>query len=167
MTEDARRSNPAIGFLVGHLKRGSVFLVVGLIGFLVDAVVYNLLVFAGGHGPLFDQPLLAKSISLVISLAVSYLGNKLWTYRDRPAPLSSGELVRFLLSNVVAVLLHLACLGFSRFVLGLDDIVADNLWGTVIGQAVATVFRYFAYTYWVFPASRSDVPVVEDASSDR
>jgi len=140
------------GFARRHVKRGTVFLVVGLIGFVVDAVIYNLLVFGGGHGPLFELPLVAKSISLLISLAVSYFGNRLWTYRDRGTTMSASEVGRFAVANLIAVLLHLACLWYSRIVLGLDDIASDNLWGTIIGQAVATAFRYVAYTWWVFAA---------------
>ncbi|WP_345752390.1 UbiA family prenyltransferase [Microbacterium rhizophilus] len=141
-----------------HMRRGSAFLAVGLVGFVVDAALYNLLVFGGGHGPLFDQPLLAKSLSLLVSLAVSYLGNKLWTYRDRGAPMSASEVARFAAANAIAVLLHLACLWFSRAVLGQADVVSDNLWGTVVGQAVATAFRYVAYTWWVFPHAADDDP---------
>lgn len=146
------------GFVTRHLRRGSEFLVIGLLGFVVDAVIYNVLVFWGGHGPLFDYPLVAKAISLLVSLAVSYVGNKLWTYRDRRAPLSTGEVARFIAANVVAVLLHMGCLWFSRTVLGLDDIASDNLWGTVIGQAVATAFRYVVYTKWVFLGPTKPLP---------
>ncbi|GAA1999696.1 GtrA family protein [Microbacterium ulmi] len=140
------------GFVTRHLRRGSQFLVIGLVGFVVDAVLYNALVFWGGEGPLFEYPLVAKAISLLTSLAVSYVGNKLWTYRDRPAPLSTAEVGRFIAANAVAVVLHMGCLWFSRTILGLDDIASDNLWGTVIGQAVATAFRYVVYTKWVFVA---------------
>jgi hypothetical protein len=36
-------------------------------------------------------------------------------------------------------------------VLGLSDPVADNISGTLVGQALATVFRYLTYGRWVFP----------------
>lgn len=139
-------------FIKRHLKRGTVFLVVGGIGFLVDAVVYNILVYGGGTGPLFDLPLVAKTISVGTGLIASFFGNRLWTYRDRRASSRSwGQIFRFAIVNVGATLLQLFCLWFSRHVLGLANPVADNIAGTLIGQALATGFRYVVYTKWVFP----------------
>ena len=43
------------------------------------------------------------------------------------------------------------CLGFSRYVLGLHSWLSDNVSGTLVGQALATVFRYVTYRAWVFP----------------
>ncbi len=55
--------------------------------------------------------------------------------------------------NVLAILVQLGCLAFSRYVLGLDSVLADNISGTLIGQALATGLRYVLYTLWVFPHS--------------
>lgn len=138
-------------FIVTHLKRGTVFLLVGGVGFVVDAVVYNVLVYWGHpDGLMFDQPILAKTISVVCGLVASYFGNRLWTYRDRRGSRSWPQLFRYALVNVLATLLQLACLWFSRNVLHLANPVADNIAGTFIGQGLATAFRYVAYTKWVF-----------------
>jgi putative flippase GtrA len=149
-----------IDFVRRHVKRGSVFLLVGGLGFIVDAVVYNLLVYAGHpHGLMFHLPLLAKTISVCCGLVASYFGNRLWTYRDRKVSRSFGQVARFALVNVVATVLQLACLWFSRSVLHLANPVADNISGTIIGQGLATAFRYIAYTKWVFlhdPAAARD-----------
>lgn len=138
-------------WLLEHLRRGSSFLVVGGLGFLVDAGTYNALVFWGGEGPLYDLPLLAKVVAIAVASVVTYVGSHLWTFRDRRAPLSRRSVVAFAAVNLLAILLQLACLGFSRYVLGLDGPVADNVSGTFVGQALATGFRYVAYGRWVFP----------------
>ncbi|KQO62444.1 hypothetical protein ASF23_10030 [Curtobacterium sp. Leaf261] len=140
-------------WLSGHLRRGGSFLVVGGIGFLVDAAIYNALAFWGGHGPLFSLPLLAKIIAIAGASVVTYFGSRLWTYRDRAAEPRRGAFWIFVLLNVIAILLQLACLGFSRYVLGLHSPLSDNVSGTLVGQAIATVFRYWAYGRWVFPPS--------------
>jgi hypothetical protein len=57
----------------------------------------------------------------------------------------------FLLINLIATALQLSCLGFSRYVLGLDSVLADNISGTLIGQVVSTSFRYITYGRFVFP----------------
>ncbi|MFK4836162.1 GtrA family protein [Microbacterium sp. ZW T2_14] len=146
-------------FFVRNLRRGSIFLAIGGLGFVVDAVVYNLLVFAGGHGPLFDAPLIAKTIAVVAGLVVTYLGNKLLTYRDRKAPISFTQVGRYAVVNVAAIALQLGCLAFSRYVLGFDSLLADNIAGTLIGQTLATGFRYVLYTLWVFPHSPGPDPI--------
>jgi putative flippase GtrA len=137
-----------------HLSRGLAFLVVGGLGFLVDAAVFNALVYWAGEGPLFHLPLVAKVIAIAIATIATYYGNAWLTYRDRSGPTSRRGFVVYFVLNVVAILLQLACLGFSRYVLGLADPVADNISGTLVGQALATIFRYITYGRWVFPPER-------------
>ncbi|MEZ3160042.1 GtrA family protein [Microbacterium sp. BWT-B31] len=146
-------------FFIRNIRRGGIFLAIGGLGFVVDAVVYNLLVFGGGEGPLASAPLVAKTIAVIAGLVVTYLGNRLLTYRDRKVAVSWGQVLRYAVVNVLAIALQLACLGFSRYVLGLDSVVADNISGTLIGQALATGFRYIMYTLWVFPHSPSVDPI--------
>jgi putative flippase GtrA len=141
-----------------HVKQASAFLVIGLLAFLVDAATFNLLVYGGGRGPLFSQPLTAKVIAITLASAVAYIGNKWWTFRARHMRTSARRLLLFFGVNLVAVLLQLGCLAFSRYVLGLADPVADNVSATVVGQALATAFRYVAYEQWVFTPGRGTAP---------
>lgn len=138
-------------FVVEHVKRGSAFLIVGGLAFVVDAAVFNLLVHVPERGVLFDAPILAKVVSIVMASVVTYIGNRMLTYRDRGARLTLRRLGAFVAINGIAILLQLACLGFSRYVIGLTDPIADNVSGTLIGQGVATVVRYLGYGRWVFP----------------
>lgn len=146
-------------FVIRNIRRGGIFLGIGGLGFIVDAIVYNLLVFAGGEGPLHSVPLVAKTIAVIAGLIVTYAGNKLLTYRDRKAAVSWGQVARYAVVNVLAILVQLSCLAFSRYVLGLDSVLADNISGTLIGQALATGLRYVMYTLWVFPHSPAQDPV--------
>lgn len=146
-------------FIIRNIRRGGIFLAIGGLGFIVDAIVYNLLVFAGGNGPLHSQPLVAKTIAVVAGLVVTYAGNKLLTYRDRKAPVSFAQVARYALVNVAAILVQLGCLAFSRYVLGYSSVLADNISGTLIGQALATGLRYVLYTLWVFPHSPDPDPI--------
>ncbi|MBJ8339982.1 GtrA family protein [Antrihabitans sp. YC3-6] len=132
------------------LRQGSAFLVVGGIGFLVDAGTYNLLVFWGGEGPLFHAPLQAKIIAIAVATVVTYFGNKWWTFSHKKTDNPLREYVLYALFNVVAIGLQLGCLGFSRYVLDLSSPLSDNISGTLIGQIVAVVFRYWAYDKFVF-----------------
>jgi putative flippase GtrA len=139
--------------LLGHVKRGAAFLAVGGVAFVVDAAVFNALVYWAGHGPLFTYPIVAKIISIAMASIATYVGNHFWTFGDRKVKPSVRQIAVFTALNLVAMLLQLACLGFSRYVLGLADPVADNVSGTIVGQILATLFRYYTYNRWVFPAA--------------
>ncbi|MFJ6653189.1 GtrA family protein [Microbacterium sp. NPDC091313] len=146
-------------FLLRNFRRGAIFLGIGGIGFVADAVVYNLLVFGPGAAWFEAVPLIAKTIAVIAGLVVTYAGNKLITYRDRRVGVSLGQLLRYACVNVLAIAVQLTCLGFSRYVLGLDSVLADNIAGTLIGQALATGVRYVMYTLWVFPHSPNPDPI--------
>lgn len=123
---------------------------------MVDALTYNALVFwVTGHGPMFDEPIWAKIIAIVVASIVTYIGNRYWTFNDRHLPHRWSRYALFAVFNLVAIGLQLGCLAFSRYVLGLDGVLADNVSGTFIGQALATVFRYVTYDRFVF---RADEP---------
>jgi putative flippase GtrA len=154
--------------LLGQVRQGSAFLVVGGVAFVVDAVTYNLLVFGiGSGGPLRWYPLPAKILAIAVASAVTFLGNRYLTFRSRQTPTTVRQLVVFVLLNGVAALLQLACLGFSRYVLHASSQLADNISGTLIGQAVATIFRYVTYDRWVFPHARSPTVTGEPADLSR
>ncbi|GAA1689145.1 GtrA family protein [Microbacterium sediminicola] len=141
-----------MGIASGLWARAGAFLVVGGVAFVVDALAYNVLVFwVTGHGPMFDQPILAKIIAIVVATFVTYVGNRFWTFGKRTISRKISRYVLFVVLNLIAIGLQLGCLAFSRYVLGLDSVVADNIAGTLIGQALATLFRFFTYDRWVFP----------------
>jgi hypothetical protein len=47
-------------------------------------------------------------------------------------------------------MLAVACLGISRYVLGFESPLADNISGTIVGTALGTLFRFWAYRRFVF-----------------
>lgn len=132
-------------------REAGAFLVIGGFAFLVDAASYNLLVFwVTGEGPMFHQPIAAKIIAIVLASLVTYVGNRYWTFNSRHLPHKWSRYLLFAIFNLIAIGLQLACLAFSRYVLGLDSLLADNMSGTFIGQALATVFRFVTYDRFVF-----------------
>jgi putative flippase GtrA len=151
VTESTARTDPSpLTKLRTALRRGGAFLVVGAIGFLVDAGTYNLLVFWGGTGVLYRAPLPAKIIAIGLATVVTYFGNKWWTFAHKQGGSAAREYLLYAVFNVIAIALQLGCLGFSRYVLGLAGPLPDNISGTLIGQIVAVVFRYWAYDRFVF-----------------
>lgn len=151
---DAPASRPLSERVRAGLRQSAAFLVVGVIGFLVDAGTYNLLVFnlgaRGGEGVLYHLPLPAKIIAIAVATVVTYFGNKWWTFSHKQSGSPAREYLLYALINVIAIGLQLGCLGFSRYILDLSTPLADNISGTLIGQIVAVVFRYWAYDKFVF-----------------
>ncbi|KAF2412159.1 hypothetical protein B1729_16180 [Microbacterium sp. B35-04] len=136
----------------GVLRKGGAFLVVGGLAFVVDAAVFNILAFGfTGTGPLYDLPIVAKIIAILLATVVTYVGNRYWTFGTRQLTRRFSRYAIFVALNIAAIGIQVGCLAFSRYVLGLEGPVADNVSGTLIGQALATLFRFFTYDRWVFP----------------
>ena len=156
-----------------HLASSAKFLIVGGVVFVIDAATYNLLVFwepwngltGWGHGAMFSKPITAKVLTIAFASCLTYLGNRLWTFNDREAPRTGRSIVAFIIVNLIATSLQLGCLAFSRYALGLHTPLADNISGTLIGQAVSTAFRYVTYGRFVFPPARDqeEPPAPQDA----
>jgi putative flippase GtrA len=150
------------------------FGLVGAVAFVIDLGGYNLLVF-GPHwlgmfsqqttqGVLHDKPLTARIIAATVSTLVAWVGNRLWTFRHRRNRQVSHELGLYLLFNVVAMVISVTCLGISRYGLGLDTQLADNV-TNIIGIILGTLFRFWSYRKWVF-AGNLDEPPPDPAKLD-
>jgi putative flippase GtrA len=124
---------------------------VGAFGLAVDVGGYNALVHLGGDGWLGDQPLVAKTVSLIAGTTVAYLGNRFWTYRDRPRGRLAREYTLYMVLSGVALAIALGCLAVSRYVLGLTSPVADNVAANGVGLALGSLFRFLSYRRYVFP----------------
>ncbi|MEI2716688.1 MAG: GtrA family protein [Candidatus Nanopelagicales bacterium] len=155
--ERAEHSLPApLRPFSGLIREFSKFGVVGFVALIVDVGLFNLLMFAG-HGLLDDKPLTAKAISVIAATAVSYGLNRNWTFSHRGGRSSRWrEYLLFFGLNGVAMLITLSVLWFSHYALGLDSPLADNISANVIGLGLGTVFRFWSYRKWVFPAEQAE-----------
>jgi putative flippase GtrA len=127
------------------LRELAAFGVVGLIAFVVDLGTFN----AARH--LLDVgPLSAKTTSVVLATTVAFAGNREWTFRDRGRAPAGRQYVLFFLLNGVALLIALACLGVTYYVLGLRSPLAENISANGVGLVLGTAFRFWAYRRWVF-----------------
>jgi putative flippase GtrA len=125
------------------------FGVVGATTYVLDTVVLKAALSAGVN------PLLAKTISTVIAASAAFIGNRYWTWRDRPRSGLHREYSLYFLFNAVGLGIGLGCLVTSHYLLGrvwpvfttqLADIVSAN----VAGMALGTLFRFWAYRRFVF-----------------
>ncbi|MEJ5866227.1 GtrA family protein [Pseudokineococcus sp. 5B2Z-1] len=129
------------------------FLLVGGAGFVVDVGVFTLLR-TSALGLLEDRPLTAKVVSTVVATAVTWLGNRWWTWGHRTTGSTRRELLLFLAVNAGGTGIALACLAVSHYLLGLTSVLADNVSANGVGLVLGTAFRFVAYRALVF----RDVP---------
>ncbi|HEU0286253.1 MAG TPA: GtrA family protein [Nocardioidaceae bacterium] len=128
------------------------FVVVGGFGYLVDVGLFNLLRYAGDPGLLEHKPLTAKAISVSVATVVTYLGNRYWTWRHRAWSSTHREFAIFVVLNAIGMAIALVCLAVSHYLLGFTGPLADNLSANVVGLALGTAFRFWAYPRFVFRA---------------
>lgn len=126
---------------------------VGGLAYVVNLAVFNLLL----HGPwdvLAHKPVTVNVIAVAISTLVAWLGNRYWTFAARRTARRLRELVEFGLVNVGGLAISSACLAFSRYALGLDSILADNVAANGVGLVLGMIFRYAMYRSVVFRGGR-------------
>lgn len=135
-----------------HLRRKAArfhevakFGTVGGLCYIVDVVVFNVC-----HGVLHTGPLTAKTISTVVAGTCAYVGNRHWSFTHRARTGVRREYTLFIFLNAIGLGIALACLGFSKYALGMDSTLAVNISGNVIGTGLATIFRFWAYKRFVF-----------------
>ena len=134
------------------LSEGAKFLTVGGVATAVSFVLFNGLVhgYFGGPGPMHDDPLVAFVIANLIGMVVSYRGSRSWAFRHREAVGVAGGRVSFIVINLVSMAIPLACLSFTRYVLGLTDPFADNISANVVGLGLGTLARFWAIQRFIF-----------------
>lgn len=132
------------------------FGVVGLVGFIVDVGIYNALRLGASGDGFFSGPLTAKLVSVSVAVIVSWFGNRYWTFREHRRKNFVLEMFEFAVVAVAGLGISLACGFVSHYLLGLQNLVADNISVNVVGLVLGTVFRFLLYRYWVFGHHRKD-----------
>jgi putative flippase GtrA len=152
------------------VAEGARFLAVGGAATLVALLLFNLLVhgFPGiGPGPMNDRPLSAYALGHLVGMAVSYRGSRAWVFRHREPAGAMGGRVSFFVINIVTMVIPLLCLTVSRYLLDLQSALADNLSANVIGLALGTVARFWAFRRFVFVTPRERGTSTTSRSSAR
>lgn len=129
------------------------FLAVGGVATFVALVLFNLLVhgFSTAYRPLMaDHPIAAIVIANLVGMVVSYRGTRSWAFRNREPVHADGGRTAYLVINLATMVIPVACLWFTRHVLGLEDPVSDNLSANVVGLGLGTGARFYLYRTWVF-----------------
>jgi putative flippase GtrA len=128
------------------------FGVVGVIGFVITEVGFNLMHFDAGLS-LFT----ANAIATGVAAVVTFVGNKYWTFRHRTGRGTARETVIFFVLNAIGALIQYACIWIAKDGFGVTDKILINV-AFLIGIALATLFRFCSYRTWVWGQSRHGDP---------
>lgn len=145
---------PTVGALGRQLVQ---FALVGGVGFVVDTGVFNLLrltVFDPAR--IHEGPLLAKTVSTIVAIAVNWLGNRYWTFGPHRSTRGAMEALEFLAVSILGMLVGLGCLWVSHYLLGFDSALADNISANVVGLLLGSIVRFALYRHWVYHPKRAN-----------
>lgn len=150
--------------LIAQLAR---FGVVGAVGFVVDTTVFNVLrITVLDPDEVHSGPFWAKVISTVVAIFVNWMGNRYWTFREQRRAVATREGIEFVVVSLGGMVIALACLGVSHYVMGLTSVVADNV-ANIVGLVLGTVFRFWLYKVWVYhPERTGSEPVATDVAHE-
>lgn len=136
------------------------FGVVGAFNAVLDIALFNWLHFSVGIGPLTS-----KTLAVVVAATSSYFMNRHWSFAHRARTGIRREYVLFIVLSGIGLAIALACLGFTRYVLGRTDPVSLNIAANVIGLGLGTLWRFWSFKRWVFlPAADATLPSPVEAA---
>ena len=128
---------------------------VGALGVLVNLAVFNALLMT----PLSRShwgAIVATVVANVVAIGTNYVGNRYWAFASDRRANVAREGLEFVIVSIAGLVIPVLCVYVSRFVLGFDTRLADNIANNVVGLALGTVFRFAFYRWWVFSPRRAD-----------
>lgn len=138
------------------------FAIVGGTTFIIDSSLFYTLKLT----VLSPKPVTAKIISGIVAVIASYILNREWSFRDRGGRERHHEALLFFAFSGVGVMLSMAPLWFSSYVLQLrvpmvsltTENIADFVAAYLVGNLLQMAFRFWAFRRWVFPEQSARKP---------
>ena len=131
------------------------FAIVGGTTFVIDSSIFYTLKLT----ILEPKPVTAKIIAGIVAVIASYILNREWSFRDRGGRERHHEALLFFGVSGVGVVLSMAPLWVSSYMLGLRvpevsltvENIADFVSAYIIGNLLQMAFRFWAFRRFVFP----------------
>ena len=131
------------------------FAIVGATTFVIDLTIFFTLKLT----ILEPKPVTAKIIAGIVAVIASYILNREWSFRDRGGRERHHEALLFFGVSGVGVLLSMAPLWVSSYVLMLRvpmvtlavENIADFISAYIVGNLLQMAFRFWAFRRFVLP----------------
>lgn len=138
------------------------FALVGATTFVIDSAIFYTLKLT----VLEPKPVTAKIIAGIVAVIASYILNREWSFKDRGGRERHHEALLFFAVSGVGVLLSMAPLWVSSYMMGLRvpevsltvENIADFVSAYVIGNLLQMAFRFWAFRRFVFPDEHARNP---------
>jgi len=139
-----------------EMERFAKFMVVGVIGAVVDFGTYNLLNELANL-----PPEVSGTISFVLAICSNFIWNRFWTYPDSRSKPITHQFVQFFVVNVLGIVIRLPIIALTRnpfgrmaeLLFGLETAAAQTM-GNNIALAVAVVivmfWNFFVNRFWTY-----------------
>jgi len=138
------------------------FAIVGATTFVIDSTIFYTLKLT----ILEPKPVTAKVIAGIVAVIASYVLNREWSFRNRGGRERHHEALLFFAFSGVGVLLSMAPLWVSSYILQLREPmvsltvenIADFVSAYISGNLLQMAFRFWAFRRWVFPDQFARTP---------
>lgn len=130
------------------------FGVVGGVAFIIDTAIFLWMM----NGPMHGSEVKAKIVAGLVATMFSWVANRYWTFRHRRRASVVRELILFIIMNGIGLFIAAACVWVTKYWIGLTDQTSLFVAGSVVGLILGTIFRFFAYRFWVFTEELDDEP---------
>jgi putative flippase GtrA len=130
------------------------FSAVNVVATVVAVVLFNALVHGlpglYGPGPLNRYPVLTYFLANCVGMVISFYGSRRYAFKHRQPTGPGGGALHYAIVNIASFVIPMACLWITRNLFDWDTVIADNLSANVVGAALATLFRFWAFRRFVF-----------------
>jgi putative flippase GtrA len=129
------------------IHEGAKFCVIGGVGAVITLGGADIL-----HNHLSVNKYTAITIATLVATAVTFAGNRYWTFRHRSGKGTAHESAMFFVLNGVGLLIGYACIYLVTDGFGLGT----PLWydfANFLGLVFGTLFRFWSYRKWVWQAA--------------
>lgn len=130
------------------------FGLVGGVAFIIDTSIFVWMM----NGPMHGSEVKAKIVAGIVATMFSWVANRYWTFRHRRRASVVRELLLFILMNGIGLFIAAACVWVTKYWIGLTDSTSLFIAGSVVGLVLGTIFRFFAYRFWVFTEELDNEP---------
>jgi putative flippase GtrA len=141
-------------YFAEHLSKSFLFIfqlakhiLAGVFATIVDLKFFEFLFWISGFG------ILSKIISFIVSAFIKYLFNKFWTFQKNETNISKLEFIKFLVTNLVGLIIDVSCFAFLTKFLGPQFLISEHLWiklSVLISAVLAGAWNFCGDKFFVF-----------------